>query len=126
MQDEITKLHSQKQVAEGKYLRNTQVLKTDLNKLEAQMQRTVGMYNQIKLHRDRLKDDNNSLRHEMEGIHSKVSNDRNNIGMNYDGNHKNAGGKVDKGGNDDDNVEKGEGEGEVSESNHKHHKHEKK
>ena len=125
MQDEITKLRSQKQVAEGKYLRNTQVLKTDLNKLEAQMQRTVGMYNQIKLHRDRLKDDNNSLRHEMEGIHSKVGNDGNNIGMNYDGNNKNAGGKVDKGGNDDDNVEKEKGEGEESESNHKHHKHHK-
>ena len=89
------------------------------------MQRTVGMYNQIKLHRDRLKDDNNSLRHEMEGIHSKVGNDGNNIGMNYDGNNKNAGGKVDKGGNDDDNVEKEKGEGEESESNHKHHKHHK-
>lgn len=73
MQDTITRLHSDKKVAEGKYLRNTQVLKTDLVKLEAQMQRTVGMYNQIKVHRDRLKDDNVSLRHEMEGIHSKMS-----------------------------------------------------
>ena len=64
---------SEKKIAEGKYIRNTQVLKTDLVKLETQMQRTVGMYNQIKVHRDRLKDDNVSLRHEMEGIHSKMS-----------------------------------------------------
>jgi chromosome segregation ATPase len=101
MQDTITKLHSQKKVAEGKYLRNTQVLKTDLMKLEAQMQRTVGMYNQIKLHRDRLKDDNLNLRHEMEGIHNNVSNNAPKANKNTSSMLANrgreAGGKVEKG-----------------------------
>ena len=36
MQETITKLHSDKKIAEGKYTRNTQVLKTDLAKLETQ------------------------------------------------------------------------------------------
>ena len=101
MQDTITKLHSQKKVAEGKYLRNTQVLKTDLMKLEEQMQRTVGMYNQIKLHRDRLKEDNLSLRHEMEGIHNNVSNNALKMNKNTSSRPVNrggeAGGKVEKG-----------------------------
>ena len=96
MQETITKLHSDKKIAEGKYTRNTQVLKTDLAKLEAQMQRTVGMYNQIKVHRDRLKDDNVSLRHEMEGIHSKMAKKKS-PGINK------AGGKVEGGGRQQNN-----------------------
>ena len=96
MQETITKLHSDKKIAEGKYTRNTQVLKTDLAKLEAQMQRTVGMYNQIKVHRDRLKDDNVSLRHEMEGIHSKMTKKKS-PGINK------AGGKVEGGGRQQNN-----------------------
>eukprot|EP00505_MAST-04D_sp_SCG-Rhode-Island_P002840 Stramenopile-MAST_4_protein_2840 len=69
LHEQNTQLHSRLQAQEGQHIRNTKSLKSELAKLHDQMNRTRGLYDEVKHARDHLREDNGNLKAEMERIH---------------------------------------------------------